>query len=768
MVTQRPSITAARQRRSSYTTPVGSAASNFAAQREYYRQQYEAARAKSSKRKMMTASISATPATSPAKSSKREMLTASISAVPATKTWKTKAASNNKKTGVYDELGTPAGLTALPKTDAATRHALISSRRDAEKKSALDAAIKRSDEAIFAANDAIQSAILGAAGKKKLSQAEYEKNLRGLFGDAYADQILRTQKTSGLGQYLMDGRSPTEGLITAGTSALGGAAVGAAIKVLPQVGSKIATGVRIAADGGSRSAGAANKAIEIVMNPAGKGAIKRVESAVAGDGRSGIRKSAGNVVGNVARSATTPINAPLNVMGALYAGDVGQRVTAADSSGKSPTAKTMLDRAVTIGVTEVLPFSVGLKLGSSGALKLIDRAATRGKTFIPIEQIGYESGIPLNQRQTAKSIRKSFEKNTYYPPVERFSSFGGRSTAKSGQTLKGPERARLPTQNDDGMIVWHATPNRNPFQQESIRVGGSDSELAGLYAAPAATGYYAKAGAGKSDELRLFSTGNMLRASNPGLVTADVKSINIVPKSMRKDWEKINKEFTDPNSLTVPLMKAEYEGVIPPGSEYRFTGSRYYTKIEGRRVPILELKSKGNTLEVVEGVGGSGSSGGGRGRSSVSGYSEIRVEPDAAGVLNLYTGVGGSLTRRVKSGGSSSGKSGGGSSSGKGGSGSSSGKGGSGSSSGKGGSGSSSGKGGSGSSPSGGGGSGSSPSGGGSGSSRGRIYEEEKRKRHKTIVIKTKKPYTTKETVNQLPWLEVDKVPPAKPIRLWK
>ena len=48
-----------------------------------------------------------------------------------------------------------------------------------------------------------------------------------------------------------------------------------------------------------------------------------------------------------------------------------------------------------------------------------------------------------------------------------------------------------------------------------------------------------------------------------------------------------------------------------------------------------------------------------------------------------------------------------------------------------------------------------------------RISDEEDEKKKK-ITIKVKKPYTRKETVNQLPWLEVDKVPPAKPIRLYR
>ena len=49
---------------------------------------------------------------------------------------------------------------------------------------------------------------------------------------------------------------------------------------------------------------------------------------------------------------------------------------------------------------------------------------------------------------------------------------------------------------------------------------------------------------------------------------------------------------------------------------------------------------------------------------------------------------------------------------------------------------------------------------------RSRSEEEEKKK--KMIIRVKKRPYTRKETVNQLPWLEVDKVPPAKPIRLYR
>ena len=721
-------------------TPLSNATvqSQFNAQREFYRQQYAERRQALVERRRAAAMRQAAERRESAKDRRGSGLLQGADRQSGKKEESTKAevsTSAEKSGGVVDELGQPAGLMAVPKVSEEKRQALVASKKQEQenlKKSQpniLETAINKSDDII----------------RKLFNVDVYEK-----LPDKYKQNpAVKPPK------FLLDD-SPTETLLTAGTSAIGGVGVGAGLKLVVQGGGKIATTIKTSADAGSKLASVANKGINIATKPIGEKVIQKTENILAGSKSkqlgvlSKTRKKVGEGVGNIARSATTPINLPLNIMGITYTGDVAERVRAKDEKGNDPSLELMASRLAEIGVSEVIPFSIGLQLGTKGGIKLVDRIATRGKKYIDIRDIGYESGIPLNQKQSPKTIAQSFQKNTYIPPVERFSTFGGVSSAKKGQTLTGPKQARLPTQTKDGLIVWHATPNRYPFLKKEIIIGGSESELAGLYTAPGATGYYAKAGTGKSDSLSIISSDNLLRVSSPGIVSADVLKINIVPKKIRNDWKRINEEFTDPNTLTVPLMKAEYEGVIPPGSRYTFEKSDYYTVIEGRRVPIIEIKSnKNGEIDVVQskksldGEKGTKSSkkkqnkkGNARNISFVSGSSGYPITPERVGIINPYSGISGLPSKITlgssggKTGGSSGGKTGG-------------------SSGGKTG-GSSGGK-----------------TGGSSGGKR-PWYEEDKKIRRDVIKIKTRKPYTRKETVNQLPWLEVDKVPPAKPIRLYR
>lgn len=251
---------------------------------------------------------------------------------------------------------------------------------------------------------------------------------------------------------------------------------------------------------------------------------------------------------------------------------------------------------------------------------------TAGLKYVKIEDIGYEPkyGYPKGPGQTVGSIKASFEKGSLYPkPTEMASGI-------STEVPYIPQVARLPEVNpalgaDPGKYYlwtgWESGAGASRIQTNllqpiksikgtvkgvttgEITFGKGTSELYGAHAAPVLETYFTKAGvASKSRPISEFSLTGIRKPT--GLYT----NVNELVKIPGSTYESMNKFLQEevaagrtPGKAYVPLMKPEYEVVIPMGATAKNLGSRYYTKVGGfgeghilgQRVKIIELVSSG-------------------------------------------------------------------------------------------------------------------------------------------------------------------------------
>lgn len=365
--------------------------------------------------------------------------------------------------------------------------------------------------------------------------------------------------------------SPTEYAATTVISAATGGALGAGMKVLPKVASKIPGVERLG----------------VLARPVADKQIQRVETAVSAR----VSPAAGETVGNVARSLTTPAMLPLNVAGGAYALDVGQRVTAPTERGENPTIEDIGSRLATIVTTEILPGGIGGFAGYTGATRLGDYLATRGKTYVPFSDIAVP-GIPLSrtaQDITEESIKQSFRENTFRPKPASF--------AQTDEYPTIPLSAKLPNTPENTITTWHGTDRRDVFSGNEVIVSSGSSELPGMYVAPVGLSYFSRVS--PPPKLSLVSS-RIPKAGDPALVYTTVRDIDVIPTDIRMD-PKLRSDFIQnnvvPNTIYAPLIKREYEAVIPPNTRLVRLDSKYYTVKDNRKIPIYEFNADGFAVD---------------------------------------------------------------------------------------------------------------------------------------------------------------------------
>lgn len=244
-----------------------------------------------------------------------------------------------------------------------------------------------------------------------------------------------------------------------------------------------------------------------------------------------------------------------------------------------------------------------------GSIKSISTKATgiirtTGKEYIPIEKIGYDvkEGFPISERITEKSLIKSFEKNTLVPEPSRMSISG-----KPPSYV--PETARLPTDFISGKerimwTGWEKTPSGNILSGGKFTLEGGSSEIPGMYGAPVAESYFTKTGT-QMPNIIGFDTTIIKR---PSLIHTTVFDIKPTPELIRSNLESVKRfasEQTGGNAIA-PLMKSEYEIVLPEGNVLQLKQTKYFTKlggfgekhIFGTRVPIIEAVATGEKAKV--------------------------------------------------------------------------------------------------------------------------------------------------------------------------
>lgn len=241
----------------------------------------------------------------------------------------------------------------------------------------------------------------------------------------------------------------------------------------------------------------------------------------------------------------------------------------------------------------------GMALLFGGMSKLVSKSSgwirTRGSSYLPIESIGYEPkyGFPMSYRQSASSLYRSFSESTLYPRPSRMSL--------SERVPYVPRSARLPMESPLTKAMWTGWEKTPKTRSGLFELGKGSSEIPGMYGAPVAESYFTKAG-GQMPGL-IGADFSLLK--RPSLVRTTVSGFEAVPRSVRSGgFESITRWISGEGTAGrayMPLLKPEYEAVLPKGNILRITGSRYYTKVGGiggsrwfgTRIPIIEMETTG-------------------------------------------------------------------------------------------------------------------------------------------------------------------------------
>jgi len=310
----------------------------------------------------------------------------------------------------------------------------------------------------------------------------------------------------------------------------------------------------------------------------------------------------GGVAGGVVKGASkvSPLFGTTAKVGIVGAGIVGTSYAGYDIYSQLSSAESDYEKGSIIGSSgkNLLLFGLGASQGAKGFEKLSGWWGTRGRDFIPLEKL-----------TPAKVI--SGEKSFPTAPASQQLSLFEKNVA--GRYLNEPAGA------------FHATPEKfwsNWITGKTITPQAGTSELPGLYGSSYISPYFSGLKGGSS--YKTFGL-SITSGSSPAVAYLKPKGFRIarwggtpkkptLVKGVRvKDysfWKTPVKEgYAD-----LPLMKPEIEAIFRVGSgTYGFESGRFFTKIEGVRVPIDVFGFKGGattTGGAVANIGGVKLSGG--------------------------------------------------------------------------------------------------------------------------------------------------------------
>lgn len=398
--------------------------------------------------------------------------------------------------------------------------------------------------------------------------------------------------------------------------------------------------------GDQRKTAAALAAIEIPSYIVGGGAAGVGTRVV----QQGLTKlSSTKIGGAVVKAATTPIskNAPIspaaltaNSISGIYLGDTAVRILS------QPTAEEKISTAGNILLKEIPAGAFGAIGGYKATAKFVNGLNTFGKTEIPAEKIK-APGIPLGNFNEAQ-LKNSFEKNILSPQPYKFA----RADNDIGKDTASTVSAKL-NNLDDAVELYHVTAGGQNFGKK-FTVRDSESEFGGLFAAPKAVEHFFY---GSTDDIKVtpsFFIREFSPAESPAIL--NIKSRGVKPV----DWQKasdsvgrsvrqvkrdpelrktavdnflISSESKNPGFAYMPMIKKEYEAVIPQGTEFKRLPIRYFTRIKNTRVPIYEYERVGFTPTSTNTRNTRGGS-----SSSSYGRTSSRNYVPAGSPVSLYSG----------------------------------------------------------------------------------------------------------------------------------
>jgi len=147
-----------------------------------------------------------------------------------------------------------------------------------------------------------------------------------------------------------------------------------------------------------------------------------------------------------------------------------------------------------------------------------------------------------------------------------------------------------------GEAGWHATAAKFTKEAEAA-VGARPTTAPGLHVAPSASTHFLRLPK-KSSQITFFGVPSLAR-SHPALLRIGVEAFERMPRRVREAGEAARVRFIYekkgvPKAYISPAMEAgktELEAIIAPGTPLVRKHFRYYTTIEGKKVPIYEYKA---------------------------------------------------------------------------------------------------------------------------------------------------------------------------------
>ena len=294
-------------------------------------------------------------------------------------------------------------------------------------------------------------------------------------------------------------------------------------------------------------------------------------------------------------------------------------------SGGAMTAESFVKNPVEFIAGLAGMFVLGAAAGEVGG-RAAGIVSTRGMEYVPLKNIGYapEGRYPLNPVQDSAALARSFTEGKLYPAPKEMAE-GGAVPYLHGEG--GVPVARLPNAVPGDITLWTALESGS--RAKSVGVGEAynletsyGSEVRGAYGAPIAETYFTKLGSGHPQMVD-FSAGNIWSEIKsfiqepikiPTVYSTVVHGVEAIPESVRatargagRDYTQVN-EYVQARSAEVPagqgympMLKAEYEAIVPDNTLIEVTGRDYYTKIGGfgdshflgTRVPIVEQRTIG-------------------------------------------------------------------------------------------------------------------------------------------------------------------------------
>jgi hypothetical protein len=257
-------------------------------------------------------------------------------------------------------------------------------------------------------------------------------------------------------------------------------------------------------------------------------------------------------------------------------------------------------------------------VAKAGVTKVTGAYRTAGMEYVPIERIGYgpEGRYPLNPAQSETALARSFAEGKLYPAPREMAE-GGPVPYLHGEG--GVPVARLPNAPAGQTTLWTALESSSRARGVGVgeayvlRTSGG-SEVQGLYGAPIVESYFAKVG-GVIPRMVGFE----LPFRTPTIYSTAVEGVEAIPRTVREtartgDYSQVNVYIQGRSAAVpsgqayMPLLKPEYEAIVPDLSVIEITGRQYYTKLGGfgqshflgEKVPIIEQRSIGFQPEVTQ------------------------------------------------------------------------------------------------------------------------------------------------------------------------